>query len=704
MTPGARAALIRGTVFVAVLAASLSAGSARSARVAQQGPFTEAQAARGARLADRHCASCHDPRRGGSALPLSGDRFLQKWSTGQRTADDLFYITRTSMPFGAPNSLGAQEYVDIIAHVLRENGYAAGPAEMRPETEALKRIRLNRVDGVEAASAGRRPGTASVPGSNTDSRSATTNTTLPGGPTQAELNRADSDRANWILPNHGYSGQRFVDAVRITRDNIRSLAPVCMYQFADNTSFHTNPIIYQGVLYATTTLATVAIDATTCRLKWRHDWKLKRAQVWPQNRGVAIKDGRLVRGTTDGFLIALDALTGHMLWERAAADPAKGETFTMPPLAFEDLVIAGPAGAENGVRGWIGAFRLSDGAPVWSFNTVPAPGEAGAETWGDPGNHPVGGGAVWAPVALDVEAGRLYLPVANPAPDFFADVRAGVNLYTNSMLVLEARTGKLIWYYQAVPHDEHDWDLTQANPLFSVAVQGKRRNLVAAGGKHGLLHVLDRDTRQQLYSVPVTTRENVEAPLTVEGVRACPGVLGGMQWNGPAFNPLTGLLYVPAVDWCGTFSKAKELRFVPGQIYMGGSFAFDPVEKSRGWLTAIDAATGVVKWRFESRRPMLAAVTTTAAGLVFTGELEGDFLALDAVDGRVLYRFNTGGRLNGGLATYELDGRQYVAVAAGNATPFWRVPPASATIIVFGLPENASRFIGQGTPPQRRPS
>jgi alcohol dehydrogenase (cytochrome c) len=258
------------------------------------------------------------------------------------------------------------------------------------------------------------------------------------------------------------------------------------------------------------------------------------------------------------------------------------------------------------------------------------------------------------------------------------------------MLVLDARTGKRIWHFQAVPHDVHDWDVTQASPLFSTLVQGKRRNLVAAGGKHGLLHVLDRDTQQQLYAVPVTTRENVEAPVTVDGVRACPGILGGIQWSGPAFNPLTGLLYVPAVDWCATFAKAKELRFVPGQMYMGGSATLDPLEKSRGWLTAIDAATGAVKWRYESRRPMLAAVTTTAAGLVFTGELEGDFLALDAADGRVLYRFNTGGRLNGGLVTYEIDGRQYVAVASGNASPFWRVPPAAATIVVFGLPDRAA--------------
>jgi alcohol dehydrogenase (cytochrome c) len=602
---------------------------------------------------------------------------MEKWGSGGRTADDLFYITRTSMPFGAPNSLTLQEYADIVAHILRENGYAAGSTELRPDQTALARIQLS------AQQSGR--GGTPAPATAAPAPAAAGNAPS-GGPTQAELNRAAGDRANWLHVNHDYGGLRFVDSVRITRENVASLAPVCMYQFGDANTFHTNPIVYQGVLYATTILSTVAIDATTCRVKWRHDWRPKRQQVWPQNRGVALKEGRLVRGTTDGYLISLNAQTGAVLWERAAADPAQGETFTMAPVVFDDLVIAGPAGAENGVRGWVGAFRLSDGEPVWRFNTIPRPGEPGAETWGDPGNNLVGGGAVWAPFAVDVEAGRVYLPVANPAPDFFPEVRRGDNLYTNSMLVLDARTGKLIWHFQAVPHDDHDWDLTQTSPLFSATVQGKRRNLVAAGGKHGLLHVFDRETREQLYAVPVTTRENVDAPITINGVRACPGVLGGMQWSGPAFNPLTGMLYAPAVDWCATFAMAKELRFVPGQLYMGGSYTLDPVEKSRGWLTAIDAATGAIKWRYESRRPMLAAVTTTASGLIFTGELEGDFLALDAVDGRVLYRFNTGGRLNGGIATYEIDNRQYVAVAAGNATAFWRVPPASSTIIVFGLP------------------
>jgi alcohol dehydrogenase (cytochrome c) len=343
--------------------------------------------------------------------------------------------------------------------------------------------------------------------------------------------------------------------------------------------------------------------------------------------------------------------------------------------------------SEEGVKGWIGAFKLENGEAVWRFNTVPDEGEAGAETWGKPEAKLHGGGAVWAPLSLDPEKGLVYVPVANPAPDFFADSRPGANLYTSSMIVLDARTGKLQWYYQLVPHDIHDWDTTQAGPLFSAMVGGKARRLVATVGKDGLLHVLDRETREHLYQTEVTTRSSVEAPLTKEGVHACPGVLGGVLWNGPAYNPRTNMLYVPAVDWCGAYKKGDDARLVQGQNYMGGSYIADPIEKARGWLTAIDASTGKVSWRYESARPMLAAVTATSADLVFTGELTGDFIALDARTGKVLYRFNTGGPMNGGLVTYAVNGKQYVAVVSGSASGFWQAAPGSSTIIVFSLPE-----------------
>jgi alcohol dehydrogenase (cytochrome c) len=513
--------------------------------------------------------------------------------------------------------------------------------------------------------------------------------TLPAhaqpGPTQAELNAAAANATDWLHTNHDYGGQRFVDARGISRSNASALQPTCRYEVGDLFPFHTNPIVYRGVMYLTTPSDTIAVDAATCALRWRHHWEYKARPNWAQSRGVALKAGTIVRGTRDGFLLALDADTGRLLWERAAGDAAKGETFTMPPVIFEDLVIIGPAGNEVPIQGWVGAFKLKDGDPVWRFNTVPRPGEPGAETW-SPTDVPTGGGAVWTPFSLDPAEGLLFVATGNPAPDFYTDVRQGANLYTSSLVVLDARTGKRVWHHQATPHDFHDWDLTQVSPLFHADVDGKPRRLVSVVGKEGLLRILDRESRAQVVAVPVTRRQNVEVPVTEEGVHACPGVLGGVQWNGPAFSPRTNMLYVPSVDWCGTFKKAGTLVHVPGQNYLGGTWLPDPMDQSRGWLTAIDASTGAIRWRYESRRPMLAAVTVTSADLVFTGELGGDFLVLDAKDGTVLFRHNTGGAMNGGIVTYQLAGKQYVATTSGSATRFWRTPPAPASVTIFALP------------------
>ena len=504
-------------------------------------------------------------------------------------------------------------------------------------------------------------------------------------PTQAELNGAAANATDWLHPNHDYRGSRFVEATEITRQNAPSLRPVCTYQSDERRPFHTNPIVHRGVMYLTVAQVTIALDAATCKVRWRHDWEVKARANWPQNRGVAVKDGKVIRGTRDGYLLALDAETGRVLWERATADAAKGETFTMPPVIFEDLIILGPAGNEVPVKGWVGGFKLENGEPVWRFNAAPSPGEAAAETWSTT-TVLTGGGAVWTPLSLDSDRGLVFVPFGNPAPDFYGDVRRGSNLYSNSLVVLDARTGKLVWHYQAVPHDVHDWDLTQVSPLFTARVNGKERQLVAVAGKDALLHVLDRESREHLYEVAVSRRENVDVPVTPEGVHVCPGSLGGVQWNGPAFNPKTNMLYVPSVDRCGTFRKAVELQHVPGRNYIGGSWTPDPMGEARGWLTAIDASTGAIRWRYESRRPMLAAVTATASDLLFTGELEGDFLVLDARDGAVLYRFNTGGAMNGGVVTYKVGDKQYVAAMSGTATFFWGTPVAPATVTVFSLP------------------
>jgi alcohol dehydrogenase (cytochrome c) len=219
------------------------------------------------------------------------------------------------------------------------------------------------------------------------------------GPTQAELSSAAANAADWLHPNHDYGGQRFVALDEINRSNVHRLSPVCHFQAGGTRPFHTHPIVYRGVMYVTTTYSTIALDAATCSVRWRHDWQPKAQENWPQQRGVALKEGKVVRGTRDGYLFALDAETGQVLWEQGAADAAKGETFTMPPLIYEDLVLIGPAGNEAVVQGWVGAFRLDAGAPVWRFNTFPGRDEPGAETW-NATEALTAGGAVWTPFSL----------------------------------------------------------------------------------------------------------------------------------------------------------------------------------------------------------------------------------------------------------------------------------------------------------------
>jgi glucose dehydrogenase/cytochrome c5 len=632
-------------------ARTISSTQKPSQQALQNGIYTDAQAAKGQAVYDKKCASCHGLRlEGGSASALSGGKFADRWTRGDKSVDDLYYITRTQMPFGAGNTLSKQQYIDTVAYMLKANGYKAGARELPADPALLKQIKIEpqgslKEGVIQTPTEGE--ANASPSSNNAGGNAGGAPDPSSKGPSQQELNAAQSNSADWLMSNHDYTGQRYVDLKEINRLNAASLRPACLYQAGDTKPFHNNPVVYRGVMYITTTYSTVAIDATNCRVRWRHDWRRKSVEIHPPNRGAAIKDGRVVRATTDGYLFALDIETGKLLWERKVVATEKNEgSFNMAPMIFENLVLLGLGISEQGVKGWIGAFRLETGEPVWRFNTVPDDGEPGAETWGN------------------------------------SDV-------------IDARAGKLQWHYQATPSDSHDWDLTQVSPLFTATVGGKARKLVAIAGKDGLLRVLDRETKEHLYATPVTTRSNADEPLTVKGVHACPGVLGGVLWNGPAYNPNTNMLYTPAVDWCGRFIKASEDRFIPGQLYMGGMYVDDPIDKSRGWLTAVDASTGKVTWRYESSKPMVAAVATTSAGLIFTGEMTGDFLTLDARTGKVLYRFNTGGPMNGGVLTYAVNSKQYVAATSGSASGFWRAAPGSSTVVIFSLPEPARTRAGK---------
>jgi alcohol dehydrogenase (cytochrome c) len=506
------------------------------------------------------------------------------------------------------------------------------------------------------------------------------------GPTEAELDGAASATDSWLYASHDYAGTRFVALDQITPANAKDLRPVCLYRSEQPASVQTSPLVYQGVMYLTLGRATVAIDAKTCRERWTYIWQPKGQEISPANRGAAIKDGMLVRGTADGYLIALDMADGSLLWSQPIASAAGGQYFSMPPMIYGDLIIAGPSGADFGAKNWIGAFKLASSELVWKFNLIPDPGEPGYDSWANPESAKHGGGSLWTPLSLDAKAGIVYLPVGNPAPDFYGEIRPGANLYTDSLVALDAKTGKLLWYRQFIPHDVHDADLSQVSPLFTTTIDGKPHDVISVSGKDGLIRLLDRNSHDQFYEVPITTRENVDALPTVEGVHRCPGLLGGMEWNGPAYDPGSNTLFVPAVDWCGTFSKApKDPPIMQGMHYYGGSVVSDPREKSKGWLTALDASTGKERWKYASPTPLVAGVTATSGGVLFTGNLNNDFLALDAKTGEVLYRFNTGGSIGGGVVSYALDGKQYVATTSGTVSAFFGGSGLPA-VVIFALP------------------
>jgi alcohol dehydrogenase (cytochrome c) len=643
--------------------------------------FTDAQARDGEAVYARSCAACHGAAlTGGSAPALSGAAFARSWSDPRTTLDDIFFIIRTTMPPNAASTVAPQERAAVFAHILKTNDYPAGKVALTAESPELKQ----RLQVATTAPPARAAPPAFIAG--TAGASAGT-----GGPDQGTLTRAERS-TDWLVHNHDYAGTRFSPLTEITAANASRLEPACLFQLGERDNFQTGPIVHRGVMYITTMTATFAIDAATCRTKWRHAWQPRDDTLWERNRGVAIKDGRVIRATPDGYLVSLSADSGAMLWARQVAKPDDGETFTMAPVVFEDLVLIGPAGSENNMQGWVGAFRIADGTPAWRFNTVPRPGEPGYETWKNPRQIPVGGGAVWTSFSLDPATAEVHVAVTNPAPDLPIHLRQGQNLYTNSIVSLDARTGKLRWYRQLIPNDSHDWDVTHASPIVTLTGNGRTRRLVITAGKDGMLRGIDRDSKEVVYEAAITTRENADTPVGLTPIRACPGVLGGVEWNGPAFNPGTNLIYVPAVDWCTTFMAFEQVRHIPGKLYMGGTTQMDPPTKAQGWISAVDASTGTVKWRYRSPRPIVAAVTTTAGDVVLGGELTGDFIALDARSGDVLYRFNTGGPMGGGIVTYAVEGKQYVAAASGSPSNFWTLGHSgSPTIVVFTLPAPGTR-------------
>jgi PQQ-dependent dehydrogenase (methanol/ethanol family) len=651
---------------------------ALSRAVRSAGWFTTEQAARGKAFFTSSCASCHGTAlQGGAGPALAGANFFGNW--GGKPLSALYAFEHSSMPLTSPGSLSQQEYADITAYLLEQNGFAPGSAPLTAGSDLARLVTPSGHTRDLQRSANQLPPLPPT------ARPRVVPVRQPSStaPAQDEIRAADSSAHTWLTSNKGYLGHRFSPLADITPANAGGLRPVCQFMTGEQGTFEGAPLVYDGTLFFTTTNGTWAIDAATCQERWNATYVPPGPTYNNTNRGLALAGGRVFRGTIDGHVLAYDARTGALLWDRDVTQGARGKFIAAAPLVWGELLLIGNAGGDLATVGGLHALRIEDGSPVWTFNTIPSAGEAGAESWTLPGTRAYGGGAIWTSMSLDPSSGIVYVPVGNPAPDFNKAVRPGDNLYSVSVVAVEANTGKLRWYFQGIAGDDRDWDMSTV-----ALVEGPRGTpYVAASGKHGLLYLLDRSTGKKVWEAPVTTRLNTDKPIDVFGVRYCPGTVGGVEWNGPAWSPPDSLLLVNSVDWCVTSILGPAPVPAPGLPYTGlrnGYGTFDPVDQARGWIHAIDVASGAVRWKKQMPVPMIAGLAPTRGGVVFTGDAAGMFYAIETATGRELYRFHTGGGMGGGVITYRQGGRQLVAALAGNSSRTFNAT-GSPTVVVFGL-------------------
>jgi PQQ-dependent dehydrogenase (methanol/ethanol family) len=504
----------------------------------------------------------------------------------------------------------------------------------------------------------------------------------------------------WPSYNNSLASDRYSSLAAINVGNAGRLAVACTFDTGETTAFQSGLVEVHGAILATTEHDTIAIDANTCAQKWRAHEEFTNSYLGAQ-RGVAVADGRVFRGGRNGHVYAYDEKSGARLWDVTLADMAKGESTPSAPITWQGLVFIGTAGGDNrGVKGRMYALEAASGKIAWEFYLVPkAPGDpergpqgmgaAPAETWQSPTGIDVTGGGAWTSYSLDVAKGELYVPAGNPAPDFAKDLRKGPNLYAGSVVVLDAKSGAYKRHHSIVPEDFHDYDVSSAPALITTR-SGK--SLMAVTPKDGFIYAYDRRTGKRLYRIAVTTQFNTSAPMSVAGVRFCPGTQGGSEWNGPAYDRAHDALLAGQVDWCSTVhldDDAQTRSVAQAQPWTGSSkdgFGKpDPQTMWAGWLTSLDAVSGKQRWQFKAPNPVMGGLTPTAGDVVFFGDMGGNFFALNSDTGAVLGKWDLGGAVAGGVITYDAGAGQRVAVATGLTSPIWPTPKGTAKIAVLAV-------------------
>lgn len=504
---------------------------------------------------------------------------------------------------------------------------------------------------------------------------------------QTQEDIAKGPAENWLTYAGSYAGWRYSPLTQITPANVNTLVPKWTYRVPGARGLQSSPIVYQGVLYVTSTNSVYALDARTGRLIWQYSDP--RAQKAGPNRGAAIWADNVYFTTSDNFLTALNRHTGAIIFHKQFADVSQGTTSTSAPLIARGKVIVGSAGGDSGMRGFIMALSAETGETLWKTYTIPARGEKGSETWGDLIDH--GGGAAWLSGTYDPALNTLFWTTGNPWPDYNGDVRPGDNLYTCSLLALDLDTGKMKWHFQFTPHDTHDWDAQSWPILLDTPINGQPRQAVLHANRNGFFYALDRVTGQFLRATQlidkVTWAKGIDAngkPIripnsdpTPSGNWVCPSVKGATNWMGQSYNPATGLLYAITLEQCGMYFRSSQ-QPEPMKNFAGGGAT---EEGGQVVLRALDPKTGLRAWEYPMTGigRMWAGTVSTASGVIFSGDDDGHFLALNAKNGKNLWHFSLGENLSASPVIYSVNGKQYVALASATAvTAFGLFEPTPA--------------------------
>ncbi|MDX2043701.1 MAG: PQQ-dependent dehydrogenase, methanol/ethanol family [Acidobacteriota bacterium] len=495
------------------------------------------------------------------------------------------------------------------------------------------------------------------------------------------IRNAEAEPQNWLTYSGNYQSHRYSPLTQINTANVAQLKPVWVYQMRDPGKVEATPLVVDGVIYLSEKPHVVtALDGRTGRPLWTYRRTTPsdaRGCCGIPNRGLAVLGETLYLTTFDSHLVALDIHTGKLRWDVTIADYKLGYTMTAAPLAIKDKIIVGVGGGEYGIRGFLDAYDAKTGQRLWRFWTVPAPGEAGNETWaGD--SWQTGGAPTWVTGSYDPELNLIYWTTGNPAPDWNGDARLGDNLYSDCLLALEADTGKLRWHFQFTPHDVWDWDANQVPVLFDAVINGHPRKLIAQANRNSFYYLLDRTTGEFLRGEPYIKQTwaggldakgrpiklpNIEP--SVAGTLVYPGLGGATNWYSPAYSPQTKLFYVLARENHPQYFFKADANYHAGDLFEGGGGRDLPGVEPYGAVKALDALTGKQHWEFRLFAPAMTGLMATAGGLVFGGSSEGYFYALDARTGKVLWKFMAGYQIVNNPISYTIRGKQYVATIAG---------------------------------------